>query len=569
MNLSRTLALAILLSLTAACGSKPDEDSPLAFVPADTPYVFANLKGIPEKVSEPWFALQEPLNAAYGEFLAAMRNDAANLPGRGAGERLLPLLELFEGKLSAQGFEEMGFRRDGLGAFYGVGMVPVLRVELADEQAFRGLIAELEQRRGEVIPVAEIDGQPYWRVASTEQHVPELVFAVVGKHLVVTLDFDAKGPQLAALLGLQRPEHSLLDSGELEALNEEYGFTPYGTLLVDTRRLVGLLGGDDAGGSAGMLNNAGVPMTPACRRELVTAAEALPRLVSGYDELSAERADMRMVAELRPDLAAGLRPLAAPVPGLGGGERLPFDFGIGIHLDKLAEFLQARAAAVAADPYRCPWLAPLNSGGNAQQLAPLYMAAGWFSGARLALSELRWQGREPEAIEGVLVVASPNPAALIGMAQGFLPQLAGLNLSPGSGPQPLDTSALGAMFPAAAGQPYIAVDEQAIGVAVGADAPAQLTERLEAAAPKVPPLLHIGYDGALYGALLENLGAIAEDAAGAAEDAAGASPDRQALTQVRLFEDALREIWRRVDRAEFDVLVTERGLEVRQQLTLK
>jgi hypothetical protein len=441
-------------------------------------------------------------------------------------------------------------------------VAPVLRVELADEQAFRGLIAELEQRRGEVIPSAEIDGQQYWRVASTEQHLPELVFAVVGKHLVVTLDFGAKGPPLAALLGLQRPQHSLLDSGELESLNEDYGFTPYGTLLIDTRRLLGLLGGDDGEGAAGVLNNAGVQMTPACRRELATAAEALPRLVSGYDELSAERAQVRMVAELRPDLAAGLRPLAAPVPGLGGDERLPFDFGVGIHLDKLAEFLQVRAAAVAAEPYRCPWLAQLNSGSNAQQLAPLYMAAGWFSGARLALSELQWQGREPEVIEGVLVLASPNPAALIGMAQGFLPQLAGLDLRPGSGPQALDPGALGAMFPAAAGQPYIAVGAQAIGVAVGADAPAQLSERLGAAAPEVPPLLHIGYDGAQYGALSGNFGAIAEDAAGAA-------PDRQALTQVRFFEDALAEIWRRVDRVEFDVFVTERGLEIREQLTLK
>jgi maltooligosyltrehalose synthase len=36
-----------------------------------------------------------------------------------------------------------------------------------------------------------------------------------------------------------------------------------------------------------------------------------------------------------------------------------------------------------------------------------------------------------------------------------------------------------------------------------------------------------------------------------------------------VFEDALREIWRGVDRVEFDVLVTERGLEIREQLTLK
>jgi hypothetical protein len=56
-QLSITLLSAFLL---VACGKKDDPDAPLAFVPADTPYVYANLEPAPEKTVEAWLRLIAP-----------------------------------------------------------------------------------------------------------------------------------------------------------------------------------------------------------------------------------------------------------------------------------------------------------------------------------------------------------------------------------------------------------------------------------------------------------------------------------------------------------------------------
>lgn len=287
---------------------------------------------------------------------------------------------------------------------------------------------------------------------------------------------------------------------------------------------------------------------------------------------------MTSIVELRPDLLQGLLPIPAPVPGLGGaGDGKGIDFGFGAKLDKLAEFLQARATAINTTPYQCEWFAALNTGSGAfaQQLAGLYMAAGWFSGARIALTDLKWAGEKPEAVAATLVIASPNPAGLIGMAQGFVPQLAGLNLSPTAEPQPLDLGPLaGGALPAASRAAFIAVREGGIGIAIGADAKQSVLTHLTAEPAAPPPLTHIGYDGAIYSLLMRKLAAMTQSLSAVARQAeAAAHPDSipgpdvdKAMVPITT---ALNNLSAGIDRVTSDVIVTERGMEIRQQMTLK
>ncbi|TAL04993.1 MAG: hypothetical protein EPO03_09415 [Porticoccaceae bacterium] len=571
-----SLTLAAALTITG-CGRK-DKDTPLAFVPADTAYVIADLKPVPDAVSKAWFDLLKPLNAALGESVTALRAELAAHPDA-AAEKLLAMMTLAEGRLSIEGIEKMGIRRDALAAVYGVNLLPVLRIELADPDAFRAFIADLEKQRGGPLPVAELDGHKYWRV-ELRAGMPALVVAILDKHLVATLDAGAKGPPLAEQLGLKRPAHSLLDSGELAQINRDYGFGPHGTFLFDNKRLAGaLLAGEgrDAG-FASLLAARGKALSPACRRELAGFADAVPRVVGGYDKLEAKAMAMTSIVELRPDLLQGLLPIAAPVPGLGGaGDGKGIDFGFGAKLDKLAEFLQARATAINTTPYQCEWFAALNTGSGAfaQQLAGLYMAAGWFSGARIALTDLKWAGEKPEAVAATLVIASPNPAGLIGMAQGFVPQLAGLNLSPTAEPQPLDLGPLaGGALPAASRAAFIAVREGGIGIAIGADAKQSVLAHLTAEPAAPPPLTHIGYDGAVYSLLMRKLAAMTQSLSAAARQAeAAAHPDSVPGPDVDKamipITTALNNLSAGIDRVASDVIVTERGMEIRQQMTLK
>lgn len=577
MKISQFTVFMLVIALIAGCGRK-DKDTPLAFVPADTAYVVADLKPIPDAVSKAWFDLLKPLNAALGESVTALRAELAAHPDANA-EKLLAMMTLVGGRLSIEGIEKMGVRRDALAGVYGVNLLPVLRIELADPDAFRTFIADLEKQRGGPLPVAELDGHNYWRVELLAG-MPALVVAILDNHLVATLDTGAPGTALAEQLGLKRPARNLLESDELAQLNRDYGFGPHGTFLLDNKRLAGaLLAGEDRdAGFASLLAARGKTLSPACRRELAGFADAVPRVVGGYDTLEAKTMAMTSIVELRPDLLQELLPIPAPVPGLGGtGDGKGIDFGFGAKLDKLAGFLQMRATAINATPYQCEWFAALNTGSGAfaQQLAGLYMAAGWFSGARIALTDLKWAGEKPEAVAATLVIASPNPAGLIGMAQGFVPQLAGLNLSPTAEPQPLDLGPhAGGALPAASRAAFIAVREGGIGIAIGADAKQSVLAHLTAEPTAPPPLAHIGYDGAIYSLLMHkleemtrSLSAMARAAEAAAHPGSVPGPDvDKAMVPITT---ALNNLSAGIDRVTSDVIVTERGMEIRQRMTLK
>ena len=56
--------------------------------------------------------------------------------------------------------------------------------------------------------------------------------------LLSVVPTKAKSLALGRVLGIEKPANSLAGSGRLDSLNEEFDLSPYGTLLVDTQRLV-------------------------------------------------------------------------------------------------------------------------------------------------------------------------------------------------------------------------------------------------------------------------------------------------------------------------------------------
>ena len=143
------------------------------------------------------------------------------------------------------------------------------------------------------------------------------------------------------------------------------------------------------------------------------------------------------------------------------------------------------------------------------------------------------------------------------MVQGFLPQLAGMNLHPGGEPQRLDLGPAGGLLPAATQAPYIAMSDKGIGIAVGDDAPQQVVARLGATAPEVPPLFRMAYDGALYAQLLGGMSNMA------------ALPQGESGTSPSSLDEAMVQVMQGIDRIEMDVLATPRGIEIRERVQLK
>ncbi|HVF34060.1 MAG TPA: hypothetical protein VND91_01920, partial [Candidatus Saccharimonadia bacterium] len=482
--------------------------------------------------------------------------------GEDAARAARAVLGELQGNVSLDGLGRLGLDLRGHWAFYGVGLVPVMRWQLRDPDAFRAFVARVEQRYGEKLPRGRAGKLEYWRFGGAGGELSALL-AVDGKQLVATIAPNAASePLVRQLLGVDLPDDSFADGDAIAALNSEYGFVPFGSGYLDVVRIATLVLDEKSGIEKEFLAALGLEgkarADPVCRTEMLAIAGKAPRMVTGYTRFDAAALDQVAVLELEPPLAAQLKSLATPVPGLGPTGNALVDFGMSLKLDKLKQAVDAHAGAVAAAPWQCSGLAQLNQAFadvQAQLSNPVSFAiAPVLQGFRVALSELELvEGGTPK-YSGVLVVASPNPQSLVASARTFVPQLAGLKVEPGAAPvaRPLDAA------PPGTPPMHAAASAAALAVSFGAGEDARLAANLAAPAGDPAPLLAFGYDGSFMGRLLE-FGETADD---------DMTPEARAEMEetMELAKQVYGSVFGRLDGS---LVPTDRGLELRQSMRFK
>lgn len=563
----KPVVIVLLLALLAGAGwwwLRPkaiDASAPLAFVPADTPYVMANIEPIPASL----VAVSMAQMGMQSELLA-LQLQQARLSLSQLGDNGKPIVALldalqaeFGGKSPEQQFALLGVDPASTRfAIYGLGVSPVFRISLTDPDALRQTVGRLEAQLGMPLANASVGEHSYWQFALADAPV-QAIAAIVGNHLVLSMAArDADEATLRSVLGLDRPAQSLLASGGLNELNSEFGFGPSLSGYFDSHRAVAAVLGRPSLADQSLFAALAIPpLNPdaQCREEYTALASAWPRAVFGYTRLDTERADALSVLESRADIATQLMRLRAPMPGL---QTITADttanFGFSVNLVELPKLITEFTGAIAASPWQCAQLAPLNkAAADAAKQANnpgLSMAAPLFSGMHLALSSIQWDADAtiPE-VAGRLVIASGNPASLLGMARSMLPGL-------GQAQIPDDGSVVA--LPEQPGLPittpmFAAMQGNAIAIGLGESEQSGLAAFLASDA-KDQPLLVAGATGAFYGQFGEwQLRMLPDGVDAATRETA----EQEAKLMAALYPKMFR-------RAEARVDVTERGIEMSQ-----
>lgn len=585
-------ALAAALAL-AGCGKKADTDQPLAYAPADSVFLLGNLEPVPAAAVDAWWKNAEQMMTMYDRILDdALRDIEAGDADATAISVAKALREELRGKFNRAGWEGLGFSGDARSAFYGIGLVPVARMELGDPDKFRAFVGRVEARAGAKMPEAEVAGQKYWTITGGDAKAG-LLMAIQGKHLVLTAAPAAPSEALLKqLLGIERPSQDALSAGTLESFNKERGLLPYGSGYLDAVRLAAAMTGERSAIETEFLAALGVDpaattTSPECKAEFGALAAAVPRLSFGYAALDARSMDLRYVVETAAEHGKGLAGLAAEVPGLDGRGEGMLDIGFGLDLDAFAGFVNLRAAKVAESPFRCAALAPLNDDiakMNTELANPaVFMAGAAVSGVNMSLSNFEMPEGGTPVIAGKIAVGSDNPASLLSMAGGFVPQLASLNLQPGAAPVAMPAG----LLPPDAPPAHVALGDKALAISLGAGEETGLAAFAAAPAGKPSPLLHYGVDARGMQAFLDAMAkaseaqlAAAEARAGEAQDADGdGQPDADAegsadeIAELRegieVFKAMRGAYVDSIDRVDFAVYATERGIEAHYALKLK
>jgi hypothetical protein len=537
--------------------------APLRFVPADTPFVFTNLAPMPAALIERWEQQMEQVQGAYtSQFqqLRMLRDAAAPDPTIDA---VLDALELeFADRSPREIASRLGIGTGARVALYGLGLLPVLRIELEDPAALRSLVERIESAAGKPLRQRTVDAQPYWTFGAEDAPVA-FVAAIVGGHLVASLAPTGDPAALREVLGLDPPRHSLADSGELNAFNREFGYSPYASGYIHSARLLAAVSGPATRTEQALLAALAIDkpvLDGVCASEWAALAEAWPRLGVGYTRFDAGRMVAQALLEARSDIAAALQPLRAPTPGLAAlGPDVLAHLGMGLRIGALPGVVNDFADQVRSAPWQCDALAPMNDAfvsARQQVLNPaLFMAAPVASAFHVALTRFELaDAPDMPRVSGMLAIGSDNPSALVALARGFVPELAAATLGTDGVPQPLPANP---DWPV--DQPvHVAMTEHALGISIGTAEAGRLAAFL-AIDESTQPVLSAGVTAAFYQTLAEQFGNVTPDPR--------LSPEQ--IARMRHEAELMQQMYATMfERAEFRVELTPRGIEFVQDIVL-
>ena len=132
----------IVASIIAGCAAPKESPSLLQYVPADTPYVVASTQPIPDSLADKLEPTIDEVLEAYQRIIRhAMAEELVELSAQEDGaekaEKLQALVDEVLSLMSIEGIRGAGIERDSAFAFYGNGLLPVIRFELTDSCGLR------------------------------------------------------------------------------------------------------------------------------------------------------------------------------------------------------------------------------------------------------------------------------------------------------------------------------------------------------------------------------------------------------------------------------------------------
>ncbi|WP_447895376.1 hypothetical protein [Vreelandella sp. GE22] len=499
MNRKTYLAASLALlggSVLSGCGDdsdSTDDTSMLRYIPADSPYFMATRETMPEQEVFDFYKrtmlFDEGLEQDMEELRELQRHET-DAQSQAFISLILALGEEVKSVETLDDLHERGIKAAPQAAFYGLGILPVLRFELEDSAAFRETLERVLANADITPRTGTTDGTDYW-VLTPEDDVEIILALVDGQALLSLVPDDASDSLLAEVLGKNLPEESLDDTGALADLESRYGFTPYGAGQIRTARVLDELSSPDHAGTEALLALAGEePLDfSACQADLDRITDRFPGIAMGSREQDLNgRSEMNLIVETDDAIVSDLRRLVTDVPGLGSKEGLA-SFGMGLSLPVLLETVQTYSRQLRENPFGCAELQELNGvwdDANKTLSHPLMMMVGpSLSGLYTRVDSFYVEKGMP-AGTGLLTLASPNPMTLLQSASNFLPGFGELRLTPGGDAQRVESI----LLPPNAPELYAAMSESALALGLGSDDPSSLQDDLQASSADENLLMH-------------------------------------------------------------------------------
>jgi len=587
----RHLAVGTVLALTlASCGNSENDvastaaentNQLLAYVPASSPYVVANLQPVSDEIIDTFLARAQPaLDAMQSEISTGLQTletesmaetDDLN---RMAARLMHAVLRELDGNLNRAGLERLGFDLQSHKVIYGMGVFPVIRLGLSDAETLRATVQRVLDNAGISATEQDYQGVKYWRLSEDDasDSPAGLYIAILSDHLAISLFPPlAEDELLPAFLGQDMPVDSDAAT-RLEKLNADNDYTPFGSGILDLNLLLDALTTPDtplARALAASGNTRFADLAPECLAEAREIVSHTPRFTIGTTELTTEAVGIQYRVETEATLAGELAALVADIPLADPLSKKFLEFSFGMRLGALRDFLRDRMAAIQEKPFQCEQLHDLNTRAAEafaslnQPMPPLFNN---FRGFRASLTRLSIDDDYTSGTEGVAAIHVEQPQMIVGMGQMFLPDLAELPLEAGKPPVRLPES----MLPMPGVVAFAAVTDDAIGLSLGEGEQDALPAYLAQKAESDGTFLSTSYDLSAY---LDFSQGLQDRVSDMQSDPGVTDSDSEPEVHQRAFESiaaaAQKAFGDAADRSHLTLRFTADGFEANSRMTFK
>ncbi|MFT5789184.1 MAG: hypothetical protein ACI8SJ_001299, partial [Shewanella sp.] len=425
------------------------DNAVMAYIPADTPIFSGQLQPFPIK------SYINSLSAAY-------RQSGANSLGEWEAEddpRAQFFLSLTKSYLAAMEDGDTFITTFGLAEnirsyFYTLGVLPVLKIEVANADAIWTLLDKAEAESGLKHVPAQLKGVNYRSYPLTDAAEKEQINLIVAvDDSMLTLTFDTSFSESALLetaLAVTAVERSIVDAKIIEDIIAKHGFTNEGISYINHQEIVKALTSTDGNQLARQLTKL-LAMTeedpfaelrsPTCSQELSAIAANWPRTVAGYDQMDITSTESslsyRVVFESKNQIMLdAYQQMRGYIPAyVQDINNSVATLGLGIDISQMVPSLQAIWDDMLTPEYQCGPLQEMQAQMSQQSPAMLGMFTGMANGVKgVGLSVIDYKinddvdSPEIESLDAVMTLSADNPAMLFNMVKPFAPELANIQL---------------------------------------------------------------------------------------------------------------------------------------------
>lgn len=535
------------------------------YIPAHSPYVFGNVTPLPAPYLNKVLATWKKILPDQIKQLEKITAPAEGISGDRPEFRLINLgrallTEMAAIKTPGDFLQQWGISPEATGTVYGLGLLPAIRLQIADKQKVEQLLTRLGEKSGQKMSTANVDGHSYRIIDVKDEVHLKVVLSVTDNYLIAGLvpgEQAAFDTFLPLLLGLKKPE-TPLSRPEFTAKLSQYSYPGYGDGYIDMQSIAAVLRGEGNG-----LNDksfkALVPVPDfksqiGCNVEFNRSLfKNIPKIVFGIKTLTENTIDMEMAFVLGPGVIEIIKKLPQPIPDIASQTDPMFALGLGANIPELRNAIQQLLQYIIENNQDCPDMDTDRLKGVMPKLnlALNPMISGLHS-LIFSLDHIQTGSNDEPAMDTAhaCIAADMNdPQGIVAMGGAFIPALAKLNIKRDGTPVAVPLTGLPVKLP----KLFVAIKDKRLALAVGTGADQRVKEAVAGEGISGQPLYWMKYQVSAGDPLLKS----GLSAAGKMKK----NDQKAAFEAIKQYQELIKSI-------TLALYVTDNGLSFREVVVL-